>query len=223
MSFQIVNARDCVENQDQEKKVFVFDLHDVLFARSYYDTLKLLFTIKNKKRLLRIFLSPQFVYDAFKMLSVTRVSEAYLIKLGQKHAQFKEYIDDIIAITNALLPIHEIFALVENLKFKGHKVYIFSNIGQKTYYELAQSYQHLFDQFDGVHYVQDHNDWLAKPNSNAYKLFLEKFNINPGSMVFIDDKPRNILAAQSFGITALLYKSTSQLYRQLTSLHSMSP
>lgn len=201
------------------KKVFVFDLHDVLFARNYYDTLKLILKIKHKRRLLRIMLSPRFIYDAFKMLSVTKVSEAYLLKLGEKHHQFAPYVDTIITITNAILPTWEIFTLVENLKLKGHKIYIFSNIGQKTYTQLAKPYQHLFEHFDGIHYVQDHNDWLAKPHYDAYKLFLEKFDIDPDAMVFIDDKPKNIIAAQAFGITALLYKSANQLYKQLNALH----
>lgn len=219
MNFEIPAHADCQNNDmNHQKKVFVFDLHDVLFARNYSQTIKLLWAIKNKKKLFSILFSPRFICDAFQMLSVTRVSEAYIIKLSEKHAHFKPYVDTIIDITNALIPIWEMFSLIENLKHKGHKVYIFSNIGRQTYHKLIKPYQHLFECFDGIHYVEDHNNWLAKPNHNAYLFFLKKFDIKPQNMIFIDDKPKNIIAAQELGITGVLYKSCNQVYKQFMAI-----
>lgn len=107
--------------------------------------------------------------------------------------------------------------LINNLKFKGHKVYIFSNIGSITYQKLSQSqsYQSFFNCFDGIHHVEAENNWLAKPNQEAYLLFLRKFNIDPTRMVFVDDKPKNVIAAQLLGITAIQYRSSKQLLTQL--------
>ena len=156
-----------ISKKENHTKIFVFDLHDVLFERNYLNTIKLIYQIKNKINLLKILFNPKFIYDALKMLSVTRVSEAYLIKLSQQHSNFKPYVDTIIDITNAIMPTWEMFTLIENLKLKGYKVYIFSNIGKETYNKLMQPYQSLFEYFDGIHYVHADNNWLAKPHLDA--------------------------------------------------------
>lgn len=172
---------------EQNKKIFVFDLHDVLFTRNYWRVLQQIFKIKNKRNFFLILCNPKFIYDAIKMLSITRVSEAYVIKLSQKYKELLPYVDTIIDMTNELIPIYEMFQLINNLKFKGHKVYIFSNIGSITYQKLSQSqsYQSFFNCFDGIHHVEAENNWLAKPNQEAYLLFLRKFNIDPTRMVFV--------------------------------------
>lgn len=204
------------------KAIFVFDLHDVLFKRNYWYTVKLIWLIQNKFQLLIILLNPFCIYDAFKMLRVTRVSEAYLIKLSKKHTKLEPFVETIIDITNAIIPDIQMFNLVEQLKHNGHRLYIFSNIGQFTYEKLTKDYQHLFNYFDGIHYVRSENDWLAKPNYNAYKEFLKKFNIDPHTMVFIDDKQKNIHAAQHFGITGLIYRSSTQIIKALHYLKLLS-
>lgn len=198
-----------------EKKIFVFDLHDVLFKRNYWETFKLCYAIKNKYGLLRVLCNPFCVYDAFKLLGITRVSEAYLVKLAKKHTPLTPYVETIIDITNAIKPIPRMFEFINQLKDNGHRLYIFSNIGKKTFEKLNNSYNYLFVRFDGIHYVEEHNDWLAKPHHNAYKLFLKKFNINPELMIFVDDKNKNIKAAHALGITAFIYRSSCELLRAL--------
>lgn len=195
----------------KQKKIFVFDLHDVLFARNYWTVLKFLLSMKNKFSFACVLFNPFFVIDAFKMLFITRVSEAYVVKLSDKHTQLQPYVETIIDLTNVLRPISEMFSLVQSLKEAGHKIYIFSNIGQQTYEKLTQHYHHFFSCFDGVHYAHAQNDWLAKPHQNAYRLFLEKFTIDPTSMIFIDDKYKNIASARTLGITAIQYRSAQQL------------
>jgi len=204
-----------LESNHEKKKVFVFDLHDVLFKRSYWDTFKLCCSIKKKFKLFRILSNPRCIYTALKLLGETRVSEAYLVKLAEKHPSFTEYIEKIIDITNAIKPIPHMFELIKTLKQNGSHVYIFSNIGKKTFEKLNQEYSNLFLQFDGIHYVEEAHDWLAKPHKNAYQLFLSKFTIDPESMVFIDDKNKNVKAAHALGITAFVYTSSCQLLKTL--------
>lgn len=200
---------------NNQKKIFVFDLHDVLFKRSYWQTFKLSCILHNKFRLMLTLINPYFVYDALKLLTITKVSEAYLIKLSKKHPQLTTYVDSIIDITNAIKPVPHMFSLIKTLKENGSQVYIFSNIGKKTFEKLNKTYSDLFLLFDGIHYVEESNDWLAKPHHNAYKLFLNKFNINAESMVFVDDKNKNVKAAHALGITAFVYKSSCQIIKLL--------
>ncbi len=208
--------------KSEERNIIVFDLHDVLFERNYWQVIKALAYMDNKGKFIALLLTPSFIIDALKMLLVTRVSEAYLIKLSQKHTRLIPYLETIIDLTNVLLPMKEMFLLINLLKVKGYKIYIFSNIGSLTYQKLYGSYQHFFNHFDGIHYVESSNDWLAKPHEDAYRLFLQKYNINPHQMIFIDDKPKNVIAAQQHGITSIVFKSTRQLLQQLTKLNVIS-
>lgn len=202
-----------------EKNIIVFDLHDVLFERNYWRVLKELACLQKKGKFIALLLTPSFIIDAVKMLWVTRVSEAYLIKLSQKQKRLMPFVDTIIDLTNMLLPIKEMFLLIAFLKIKGYKIYIFSNIGSMTYQKLYKPYQQFFNNFDGIHFAESSNNWIAKPHQDAYKLFLKKYNINPQKMIFIDDKPKNVLAAQQHGITSIVFKSTRQLLQQLTNLN----
>jgi HAD superfamily hydrolase (TIGR01509 family) len=209
------NSSHDYEQNDTKKKIFVFDLHDVLFKRNYWDTFKRCCLIKNKFRLFTALCNPLCFLDALALLGVTRVSEAYLVKLSQQHPKIIPFVDTIIDITNALLPIPHMFELIDQLKERGHKIYIFSNIGKKTFEKLNEPYANLFASFDGIHYVEEHTGWLAKPNHDAYMLFLNKFNIDPSAMVFIDDKNKNIKAAHALGITAFIYQSSYELIQVL--------
>ena len=47
---------------------------------------------------------------------------------------------------------------------------------------------------------------LLKPNQEIYKKVLQTLNIEPEEAVFIDDKPRNVEAAESLGIHGIVFE-----------------
>lgn len=56
---------------------------------------------------------------------------------------------------------------------------------------------------------------VAKPESRAYWLALEGLGIEPSEALFIDDKPRNVAAAEALGIPSLVFSDAERLERDL--------
>lgn len=50
-----------------------------------------------------------------------------------------------------------------------------------------------------------------KPDAAAYLGVLHELGVEPAETVFIDDKPRNVAAAQALGIAAVLFRDAGQL------------
>jgi HAD superfamily hydrolase (TIGR01509 family) len=58
---------------------------------------------------------------------------------------------------------------------------------------------------------------VAKPDPEAYWLVLAGLGIEAHESLFIDDKPRNVAAAEALGIPSLLFTTAAQLRRDLES------
>lgn len=54
-----------------------------------------------------------------------------------------------------------------------------------------------------------------KPDVKIFKLVIEKLNVAPGDLLFIDDKEENIRAAGRLGIHGIHFKSAEELEREL--------
>ena len=56
---------------------------------------------------------------------------------------------------------------------------------------------------------------VAKPEPLAYQLALDGLGLRPAEALFIDDKPRNIVAAELLGIPSILFTSAPALAAEL--------
>jgi len=56
---------------------------------------------------------------------------------------------------------------------------------------------------------------VAKPEPAAYHLALNGLRLHPEEVVFIDDKPRNIVAAEALGIPSILFTDAVALTQEL--------
>lgn len=56
---------------------------------------------------------------------------------------------------------------------------------------------------------------VAKPEPRAYQLALDGLGLQPAEALFIDDKPRNIVAAEQLGVSSILFTSASALAAEL--------
>ncbi|HEX6289708.1 MAG TPA: HAD family phosphatase [Herpetosiphonaceae bacterium] len=77
----------------------------------------------------------------------------------------------------------------------------------------------LEEQF-GIHHlfevvVNSARAGVAKPNPRAYHLALSGLGLTPGEALFIDDKPRNIVAAEALGIPSILFTDAPTLEDEL--------
>jgi len=71
----------------------------------------------------------------------------------------------------------------------------------------------LFD--DEVLSYQIH---LTKPNPKIYRLAAQRLNIAPRECVFVDDKERNIAAAEAVGMCGILYKNFADFREKLNTI-----
>lgn len=95
--------------------------------------------------------------------------------------------------------------MLRSLKMAGYKLYILSNWGKWHFEELQKrnDFREFLQYFDGG--IVSYQVGLKKPDRKIYEILIDKYNINPSSAVFYDDKPENIQAAKEVGLNAVIF------------------
>lgn len=96
--------------------------------------------------------------------------------------------------------------LAHTLKQLGYKLYILANWDATSFPLFKKKFPALFtyqdqDLFDGI--MISGKTGMIKPDPKLFEALLVKFNIDRSQVVFIDDAPENVQAAQKLGISAL--------------------
>lgn len=115
-----------------------------------------------------------------------------------------------------LHPVDGMPDLVADVKKRGVKLFLLSNISQKFSKEYVDTpwVKSVFSLFDGLVFSSRLN--IIKPNPKIYTHLLETYNLQAEECIFVDDNAANVAAATSLGITAILFDgSASHLMEQL--------
>lgn len=101
---------------------------------------------------------------------------------------------------NTMIPMKKMGKVVSDLKEKGHKLYLLSNIsiGFANSYQNIPWMKSLFDQFDGL--VFSGTIGMVKPDVEIYEYVLNKFNLKAENCIFIDDSKANVEGSIKAGI-----------------------
>ena len=83
--------------------------------------------------------------------------------------------------------------------------------------EVEYGIHHLFDVV-----VNSARVGVAKPDPRAYHLVLDGLGVAPREALFIDDKPRNVRAAEELGIATILFTDAAALERELIAARVLS-
>ncbi|MEX0939936.1 MAG: HAD-IA family hydrolase [Candidatus Babeliales bacterium] len=202
-------------NTNPNKAIFVFDLHDVLVKKNYPKILRYLVRHCYRIDLLCFFLSPSFIKHIIQLLTTSRVPEHYIVSTAKKYPKFSPFVDVIINMMNEQVPIDDTLGLVAELKNQGHPLYLFSNIGQRTFAQFKQRFPHIVNLFDDVAVAQENDNWIQKPYHEAFEKFIKKFNLSAHQCIFIDNNKRNINTARECGFNTILYQSPEKLAQTL--------
>ncbi|OGM04354.1 hypothetical protein A2715_03280 [Candidatus Woesebacteria bacterium RIFCSPHIGHO2_01_FULL_39_32] len=90
-------------------------------------------------------------------------------------------------------------------KLKGkYNLYLLTNIGNE-WLAFKRTKFKLDDYFAGI--VSSAQEGIAKPDPKIYSILINRFNINPGESLYVDDLERNIVAAEAFGFRTILFES----------------
>jgi len=101
----------------------------------------------------------------------------------------------------------EMFDLLNTLKHKGYKLYLFSNASLRFYkYESNIKCLTLFDQK-----VISADIKLSKPSPEFYHTALAVCEIKANESFFIDDSTQNILMANQLGLDGYIHNGSFQL------------
>ncbi len=106
---------------------------------------------------------------------------------------------------------HEVVAIAEQLA-KRYPLALLSNAMD----DLEWLLEHTF----GLHHlfrvvINSATVGVAKPEPRAYQLALDGLGLAASDVLFIDDKPRNIVAAERLGIPSVLFKDAPTLAAEL--------
>lgn len=110
-------------------------------------------------------------------------------------------------------PIHETVDILQSLKDGGrYRLYALTNWSAETFPVALQRYDFL-KWFDGI--VMSGEEMTRKPFALIYQTLLDRFKIDPGEAIFIDDSLRNIKGAEVVGIRGIHFESPQQLRQSL--------
>ncbi len=94
----------------------------------------------------------------------------------------------------------------------GVKLYLLSNISK--YFASHKDEFDVFHYFDGLVFSAPLG--IVKPQREIFEYITDKYSLNPDESIFIDDNPKNIQAAQEYGIKGYLFdKDTVKLKKYL--------
>ena len=106
-----------------------------------------------------------------------------------------------------LKPIEGIKELIEDIKSRGYKIYLLSNVtgGFKQKYSEIEAVYDILKNFDGL--VISGEIKMVKPNLEIYEYILKRFDLKAQECIFIDDKKENTDAAIKCNMSAYTFKA----------------
>jgi 2-haloacid dehalogenase len=92
------------------------------------------------------------------------------------------------------------------------RVYALTNWSAETWPIALKEFEFLH-WFEGV--LVSGAEGMRKPAPEFYQLMMDRFEIDKGTAVFIDDNKRNVDASNAFGLKAVLFRDPEQLEEEL--------
>ncbi|MEK6544695.1 MAG: HAD family phosphatase [Elusimicrobiota bacterium] len=111
-------------------------------------------------------------------------------------------------MNSSLSPIYEMVELASELKRRGHRLHVISNSNVVHGDFMLANYPFMAS-MDG--FTWSYEAGVRKPKKRIYEIALASAKAAPGECFFIDDRPENVTAAHSCGITAVLCKDPKAL------------
>lgn len=109
----------------------------------------------------------------------------------------------------------ETVEILREVKNSGRPVYALTNWSAETF-PVARKKFGFLQWFDGI--VVSGEEKMKKPDPAIFHLLLERYKIDPGTALYIDDVEANITAARQVGLTAIHFLSARELRKALHQL-----
>ena len=208
---------DSLEDFNPDNTIFAFDLHDVLLFGDHNKMLKL-FWYETPITILPIIINPVAMYKLVRLIKTKKIDELIFQGLAEHYPSIKSLENLFLQVNNCQKIDFKIIDLIKKLKDDGYKIYVLSNIGEKSLKYISQKEAEVFDLFDGYYTPSEKNSYVRKPKTefyNGFKEYLVAQKDNNKNIIFIDDLKKNIKSANELGFHGIIFKSPDQLRKQL--------
>lgn len=206
--YVILYRKSVIESVSSSINTIIFDIGSVLVQQV---PLEISLRQENRKfipeelidQLVKIWCSSGTEQGSLEEQITTAYLKAYESGLRGPNRQYMEYIASE-SLRNIKRCDYTI-PMLRALKMAGYKLYILSNWGKWHFEELQKrnEFREFLQYFDGG--IVSYQVGLKKPDRKIYEILIDKYNINPSSAVFYDDKPENIQAAKEVGLNAVVF------------------
>lgn len=138
-----------------------------------------------------------------------------IAELVARHPHRKDLIEAAHLRWHEMLPgaIDDTVVILEQLSARGVPLYAITNYSSEKWIETFERFP-FFRHFRDI--VVSGDERIMKPDPAIFQLCLERNGLEAQSCVFIDDVPRNIAAATSVGLDAILFETPQKLAEDLT-------
>ena len=110
-------------------------------------------------------------------------------------------------------PIDGTVEILRELTQNGNvRVFALTNMEAHTYPLRRERYEFL-RWFEGT--VVSSAEGIIKPDARIFRVLLERYGLEAGSTLMIDDSLRNIEAARALGMATVLFRSPEALRQEL--------
>jgi 2-haloacid dehalogenase len=103
--------------------------------------------------------------------------------------------------------------VLADLRAAGVPLYALTNWSAETFAITRGRFEFL-TWFDGL--LVSGEEGMTKPDPAIFRLLLDRFGLDPGATVFVDDSEANVAAARELGFDAVRFTGPGQLRRELT-------
>jgi 2-haloacid dehalogenase len=138
--------------------------------------------------------------------------------LCKQHPQHSKYIKAFHAYWYESLGNEnpESVDLLVDLQKAGYKTYGLSNWSAETFPPTCKTHA-FFNTLDGI--LLSSEVKVCKPNPQIYQILLERYQLQAGESIFIDDRQENVDAAKGLGIHGILFQTAQQVRKGLENLN----
>lgn len=117
-------------------------------------------------------------------------------------------------------PVPGTGAIVDELLDVGVPLYALTNF-HDVLFERTRHMVPQLTRFTGI--VVSGEEHLSKPDPAVYRVLLERYGLEAGRTLFVDDSPANIDGARAVGMQALRFVGAGRLRAELTELGLIPP
>lgn len=105
--------------------------------------------------------------------------------------------------------------LLAELRSAGIRLLALTNFARGNFEVARAKYPWLAD-FDGI--VVSSHEGLVKPDERIYRILFDRYAVQPGTSVFVDDRPENLATARALGMHCCLFTDADALRQELRQL-----